>query len=281
MLYRCWQPRLLAGAQAGNPLDTQSAAPQGNDMTKTLKLHRPDGTLIERWEDWTRPKMDCHWKAGRSAMEFAKAWFREETLSVPVEVLSLLESDRRLQGVKLISGIPEHVTRLPERGEGRNHDLALLGKTIDGNVTICVEAKADEAFGNESVFQYWHRAICRRTSGASTRVPERIQSLLEMVGPTGVLPEESPWSEVRYQLLTAICGTALQAKRDSSSLAVFVVHEFHTDLTLKENLMRNHHDFERLLQALSSDPILAESNRLYGPFQICGIDCLIGKVVAA
>ena len=129
------------------------------------------------WEDWERPKLDFHWKPGRSAMELAKSWFREERPSPPSEFTALLVSEPRLQELKLLRGTPELVTALPERGEGRNHDLALVGKTPRESVTICIEAKADEPFGNETVREYWGGAIRRRNLGESTRVPERIQTL--------------------------------------------------------------------------------------------------------
>ncbi|BCG46797.1 hypothetical protein GEOBRER4_n1611 [Citrifermentans bremense] len=248
-------------------------------MTKTLTLYRPDGMSILRWEDWTRPKREYQWKEGRSAMELAKAWFRGDTLSVPAELQTLLLSTSWLRGVKLLSGVPEKVTRLPQRGEGRNHDLALIGEATVHRLTVCIEAKADEAFGNETVAEYWRRAMKRRESGISTKAPERIQALLQMVGETGV-PTESRWGAVRYQLLAAICGTALQAKLDSSSLAAFVVHEFHTDLTFMENLSRNHRDFERFVQTLCSDGITVAPNRLYGHFSVGGVDCFVGKVIA-
>ncbi|BCO11361.1 hypothetical protein GEOBRER4_n1903 [Citrifermentans bremense] len=250
-------------------------------MIKTLTLYRPDGMLISCWEDWTRPKREYHWKEGRSAMELAKAWFRGEKLSVPTELQTLLFSTSLLREVKLLNGVPEKVTRLPMRGEGRNHDLALIGETGDHRVTVCIEAKADEAFGNETVSEYWQRAMKRRESGISTKAPERIQALLQMVGHPEIPTDKLRWGAVRYQLLAAMCGTALQAKIDSSSLALFVVHEFHTDLTNEVNVIRNHGDLERLVQTLSSDAITVEPNNLYGPFLIDGVACYIGKIVAA
>lgn len=245
-----------------------------------IKLTRPDGTLIETWEDWTRPKRDYHWKPGRSAMELAKAWFRDDRMSPPGEFISLVMSEPRLQKLQILQGIPELVTALPERGEGRNHDLALVGRTPREQVTICIEAKADEPFGTKTIREYWERAMRRRDSGESTRVPERIRALLGIVGQPGFLPAASPWSSVRYQLLTAICGTALQAQVYSSSLAVLVVHEFRTALTLQEKLRRNHRDLEEFLSVLSSDAMSVVPGRLYGPFKVAGVDCLVGKAVA-
>lgn len=55
-------------------------------------LTRPDGTPITTWEEWTRPKMAYHWKEGRSAMELSKSWFKNDALSPPQELSSLLHS---------------------------------------------------------------------------------------------------------------------------------------------------------------------------------------------
>jgi len=50
---------------------------------------------------------------------------------------------------------------------------------------------------------------------------------------------DNRWNNVRYQLLKAICGTALQAKKDTSMVAVFLMHEFRTVLTTAEKLKVN------------------------------------------
>jgi hypothetical protein len=186
-----------------------------------------------------------------------------------------LHSSDRLTDLQLLRGIPEQVTRLPERGEGRNHDLWLLGRTNQEQVTICIEAKADEPFGNETVAEYRLSAKKRRESGESTSVPERIAKLLFIV-PAG----DNSWDNVRYQLLTAVCGTAIQARRDGSALAVFVVHEFRTRKTATANIRANAKEFNAFMAVITSsyEPIIA--GLLYGPVTIGGVDCLIGKAVS-
>ena len=241
-------------------------------MQTDLTLSRPDGTPITGWEEWTRPKKKYQWACGRSAMELAKAWFPDGHLSAPRELMSLLFSHPHLQGLKLIRGIPEYVTKLPQRGEGRNHDLWLLGRTKIASVTICVEAKADEPFGNHIVAEYRKAALRRRERGISTRAPERIDALLNMVKKT-----TSNWDGIRYQLLTAITGTILQARLDKSDLAVFVVHEFRTDKTTAENLERNDEDYERFLATLGIPSSASADGYLGGPVTIDGMECLVGK----
>ena len=115
-------------------------------------------------------------------MELALAWFPGDVLTVPHEIKVALLSHLRLDGLKLIQAVPELVTPLPERGEGRNHDLWILGKTPRESITICVEAKADEPFGNYTVAGYRKAALRRRRSGIKTRAPERIDALLQIVG---------------------------------------------------------------------------------------------------
>lgn len=211
-------------------------------------------------------------------MELARAWFREGDVAVPREFSELLRSYPRLQGLVFEQGVPEHVTRLPERGEGRNHDLWLLGRTSREQITVCVEAKADEPFGDRSVGDYLESALQQRTNGKATRAPERIEALFSMVdGSSSSLPE-SPWASIPYQLLTAICGTAIQARVDQSTIAVFAVHVFQTASTELSKLETNRSAFSRFVEILTSTPRAAvQNNRLYGPVTIAGVECLIGK----
>jgi hypothetical protein len=204
-------------------------------------------------------------------MELAKAWFSHEGPTVPPEIERILLSHSRLEGLKLIRAIPELVTPLPERGEGRNHDLWILGKTSREQATICIEAKADEPFGNHTVAEYRDLTMRRREQGISTRASERIDALLRMVG-----GDLSVWGLVRYQLLTAICGTVLQAQKDGSDLAVFLVHEFRTPLTSEENLSRNKKDFELFVAAIGLESGI--EGLLVGPLGVGGVGCLVGKV---
>ena len=240
-----------------------------------MKLLISKKTPIEKVNDWARPKRKDHWKAGRSAMELAKAWHR---LTVPEELLNLLSGHQRLANLNFIRLVPEKVTSLPEKGEGRNHDLCILSKTPSGNVTISIEAKADEPFGNHTVGEYWSLSMKRRKKGETTKVPERIKKLLTLVGEKGD-PTKSQWANVRYQLLTAICGTAIEAKKDSSKLCVFIVHEFKTSKTNKKNLDRNRKDYEIFLRVfLNNKDIVINDKFLYGPVSVNGVKCLVGKV---
>jgi hypothetical protein len=146
------------------------------DVVSEFIITGRDGDQLTDWRAWTRPKKDYQWRAGRSAMELARAWFVSPTPVCPREIADLLASHPRAAGLLLVEGIPEHVTSLPERGEGRNHDLLLYGHGESGTIVISVEAKVDESFG-ETIGTYWNKG---KRSATPTRAPERIEALLSL-----------------------------------------------------------------------------------------------------
>jgi hypothetical protein len=241
-------------------------------MNEAFMLFKSDGTPIEKWQDWARPKREYQWVSGRSAMELGKVWFRHGNLSMPREMSNLFQNEKRLNGLELSEGKPEHVTKLPEGTEsrGRNHDLWLIGNTINDKVTICIEAKADEPFGDNTVAAHGVKAV---KDNKSSRVPERIRKLLALVP-----GDPDKWQGIRYQLLTALTGTAIQAKIDKSDFAVFVVHEFRTWKTSPENHDRNALDFETFLNTIGIEWTNKNPEILYGPVKVDGIDCYVGKI---
>jgi len=242
-----------------------------------------DGSEIKDWRSWTRPKEPYQWRGGRSAMELARAWFVSPVPLCPSEITDLFASHPRTAGLTLLEGIPEHVTSLPERGAGRNHDLVLRGRGPNGDVVISVEAKVDEPFG-ETIGSYWDMA---RTSVAPSRAPERIKTLLSMVFGAKASPDAEPWRGLRYQLLTAVAGTAIEACRRQADTAVVVVHEFLTEQMDDKKLKVNTEDLKTFIGVLRNVPASEiRQGRLYGPTILAQgkhlsrhVDLFIGKAV--
>jgi hypothetical protein len=201
----------------------------------------------------------------------------------PREVADLLASHPRTAGLTLVEGIPEHVTSLPERGEGRNHDLLLLAEGGSGRIVISVEAKVDESFG-ETIGTYWDKG---RRSATPTRAPERIETLLSMAFGATARPDADPWRGLRYQLLTALTGTAIEASRRQAAAAVVLVHEFRTESADGENVAVNTEDFRSFVSALlGMPPSEVLHGRLYGPTRFAqgahddrAVEVFIGKAV--
>lgn len=243
-----------------------------------IRIEDKKGQAIDDWRNWPPPKRAGHWRAGRSAMENARAWFTSPVPICPPEIAALLESNRSTEGIVLSKGMPEHVTRLPEKGEGRNHDLLLLGACRGQSIVVSIEAKADEQF-DKIIEDY-----CRKATPTACR---RVETLLKMVFGPAACPDALPWRGLRYQLLTAVAGMAIEAAERKAPLAVLVIHEFRTEKADPKKCAANAEDLTRFVQALL--PLQKkdiEPGRLYGPVQIKkqthlprDVKILVGKAV--
>ncbi len=90
---------------------------------------------------------------------------------------------------------------------------------------------------------------------------------------------ESPWRNIRYQLLTVLCGTFFQGKSDKFTLTVLAIHESQTNEKLLLQQTENHTGLETLLSVVYTGNRCLESGKFYRVFNIAGIDCMIGKVI--
>ena len=136
----------------------------------------------------------------------------------------------------------------------------LRGRTHSESVLVCVEAKVDEPFG-VTIGENWHTAKNRQKP---TRAPERIAALLEIVFGAAAQPDHSPWRNLRYQLLTGIAGTLIQAANEKAPLAVFVVHEFRMSTAKPTLLQTNAEDYYAFVKELFKIQAVSEM-QLYGP----------------
>ena len=218
---------------------------------------------ITTWEQWTRPKRGYQWAEGRSAMELAKAWFSQGVLQCPRDLALLFQSASFLNGLILRKGRPEFVTPLPVAGEGRNHDLYLLGSVGTQTVTICIEAKADEPFGDTIS----HAIQKARKRKPSTGMPARARQLITILMGRDSDPEAEPWSTLRYQLLTGIAGTVLQAGHDAATIALFIVHEFITSKTNDSLHALNTGDLSSFLRVLDPSSQM-KPGQFWGPHKV-------------
>ena len=106
-----------------------------------------------------------------------------------------------------------------------------------------------------------------------SKMKTRLEDLLECVW--GVRQLTGSLSGLRYQLLHALVGTAIQTLIDTEETAesscgtgVLLIHVFETCLTEKHKLEENQRDLERFGHALPNMTIPATGiapGRLYGP----------------
>ena len=212
-------------------------------------------------------------------MEVAKSWFRQSIAAPPVEIVQILV-DHFQQNIEFRRVVPELVTSLPERGEGRNHDVACTCMIGSRTATLCIEGKTDESFGEQTVAQYYQQMKTRQKTGYSTRVPERIEKLVSMLPIPHAEVLSCAVSDNGYQLVTALVGTALQARIDHSELAILIIHEFHTDGLDARKIQKNIQDYAHFVNELTGNTCEDGANgKLFGPIEVDGIACFIGRVV--
>jgi sigma54-dependent transcription regulator len=153
---------------------------------------------------------DKHWRDGYSAKSLAFAW--ESAGGFPPEVRAALEATPEFASTELLLGIPEHQVMLPGGSRPSQSDLWVLGRTVDGLVSMTIEGKVSEPFG--PTIEEW-------LVDASPGKRERLAFLQRQLG----LETEVP-SNIRYQLLHRTASAVIEARRFRAHRAVMLVHSF-------------------------------------------------------
>lgn len=120
-----------------------------------MKVVGRHGRAIPSWKAWEKPVAAYHWRAGRSAMEIARAFFRHGDAQLPEPLAAVLRRHPSLAGFVADEAHPEFRTPLPPRGARgpRNHDVWVQGHVRARQVRIGIEGKADEPFGDRLATQ--------------------------------------------------------------------------------------------------------------------------------
>ena len=192
-------------------------------------------TTVEEWYQFAPPKAKGkHWKDGRSAKSLAQFMTDKNQVKKLEDILVELEYNTK--GV--ISCTPEANTVLPCKGNGRNHDLLMIGEDF----VVGIEAKVSESFGEE---------ISTELIEASDNKKNRIDTLAnELFGCK--INEVKDGLELRYQLLTGVYGTLREAENNKKSKALFLVVVFTDGLTSEDEnaVNRNNDDFKNFCQQI-------------------------------
>jgi hypothetical protein len=235
---------------------------------------------VEDWFEYAPPKMGArHWKDGRSAKELARSWFREEFACAPEEMRLLLERAFRTE-MAFDEARPECIIELDDfSGEHRNCDLVVLCRAGTQHITVNIEAKADEPFGDTTVGDYYDQK-----SNSQSNVPARIRQLsLALFGRVS----DETIRKLRYQLLHAAAATLIEAAASGAELGLFLVHQFYSASLSIAKLKKNSTDWTAFVRAF---PELAtaqvEKNQILGPVSVpgggrvpCSVPLYLGKLV--
>ena len=184
-------------------------------------------TTVEQWKQFAPPKdKEKHWKDGRSAKSLAQFMTDKNQVKKLESILNELGYDTK----GIISCTPEANTALPGTGNGRNHDLLMIGKDFVAGI----EAKVSESFG---------KTISKELMGASENKQYRIDTLAKELFGCEINADSG---DLKYQLLTGAYGTLREAKNNKKSKALFLVIVFTDGITTKEAnaVVANNKDFE-------------------------------------
>ena len=164
-------------------------------------------TTVEQWKQFAPPKdKEKHWKDGRSAKSLAQFMTDKNQVKKLESILNELGYDTK----GIISCTPEANTALPGTGNGRNHDLLMIGKDFVAGI----EAKVSESFG---------KTISKELMGASENKQYRIDTLAKELFGCEINADSG---DLKYQLLTGAYGTLREAKNNKKSKALFLVISF-------------------------------------------------------
>ena len=163
---------------------------------------------------------DLQWKRKFSAFETAVSWEHasKSYSGIPTPIEALLGEHCYLDPV-LLFAIAEHKVDLPGGTAASQSDVWAVIATSAGMVSMTVEAKASEAFGNESL-EKWLVA-----GGSEASIANR-KNRWDYI--RSHLPKSDAFLQVRYQILHRCAAAVIEAKRLRLRYAAFVVQAFNT-----------------------------------------------------
>jgi hypothetical protein len=161
---------------------------------------------------------DRQWKRRYSAFETAVSWelASKSESGIPEPVASLFRESMYGEPLLMLA-VAEHKVDLDGGTAASQCDLWAIVNTSAGTLSLAVEAKANEAFGDDIV-ESWLVAGKSKESVWNRR--KRFEHICRH------LPTSELYLPVRYQLLHRCAASVIEAKRFGFSHAAFVVQAF-------------------------------------------------------
>ena len=139
---------------------------------------------------------------------------------------------------------------------------------------IGVESKVNEDFGGTLAGEHARAVAQGLRKGYESNFPARLHDLsVALLGRD--LPPEEPYDprdkDLRYQLLSALAGTLVEADVARADHAVLLVHEFQTQFTKPGTATRSSHRIEEFLSRFGREQSgQLRLDRPLGPFKVPG-----------
>ena len=166
-------------------------------------------------EDW-KPLLaepEKHWRTGYSAKALAYSW--EEANGFPDRVKKIFKKSgiALFKNIEMLLAFPEYKVPLPGGARPSQNDIFVLAKGNDQLISITVEGKVSEPFGD--TIAEWRR-------DSSEGKHERLKFLLKELE----LEDNEEINAIRYQLLHRTASALIEAKKFGASDALMLVHSF-------------------------------------------------------
>jgi len=157
-------------------------------------------------EDWRLllAEPDKHWKTGYSAKALAYCW--QEANDFPHSVKKVFKNSgiKLFQDVELLLAFPEYKVPLkPYRSRPSQNDIFILAKGNDQLISIAVEGKVDESFGE--IIDDWK---LHDMGGKKVRL-KFLCEVLQL--------DVNKIDHIRYQLLHRTASAVIEAKKFNAS----------------------------------------------------------------
>lgn len=205
-------------------------------------------------EDWKVFLADPrHWKTGFSARSLAYCW--QEADDFPKCVRSIFKKSGVdiFKDIELLFAFPEYKVPLAGGQRSSQSDIFILAKSGQQLITIAVEGKVAEDFGQ--TVDEW-----RLKKDERTHKEERLKFLLQEICMGNVS------GNVRYQLLHRSASAIIEAKRFNAKNTLMLIHSF----------SQTYEHFEDYSKFLSLFGLIGEKDNLAGPININGINLFFG-----
>ncbi len=163
---------------------------------------------------------DRQWKRCFSAFETAVSWeLAAKSASGLPEPIAKLLRENNYPDPTLIFAVAEHKVDLPGGTAASQSDVWAVVNTSSGMLSMTVEAKAKEPFGDEPLEKWL-------VAGKSERSISNRKARWEYV--RSHLPSCDSLLQARYQMLHRCASAVIEAKRLGLNHAAFVVQAFET-----------------------------------------------------
>jgi hypothetical protein len=207
---------------------------------------------IKSLEDWKSllAKPDKHWKKGYSAKALASCWKEANDFPKSVKTVFMKSGMDTFKNIELLLAIPEYEVTLSGGLRPSQNDIFILAKGNDQLISIAVEGKVAEDFGQPV-------AKWRQEKDEKTNKEERLNFLQRELN-----LEEKAIEHIRYQLLHRTVSAIIEARKFNAKTALMLVHSFSP----------SYEHFEDYNEFLGLFGLTGEKDSLIGPVNIKGLD---------